>query len=249
MEVHELLDELTREGALLTAAVERGDPDAKVPSCPDWTLRDLVQHAGGIHRWATRIVVERSEGMITDSLESIAGGWPDDRDLAAWFRAGHTLLVDALTAAPDDMACFAFLPAPSPRAFWARRQAHETTIHRVDAELATFGVSEIPAPLATDGIDELLTGFLPRRGSKLKPETTVRYAICPTDVDASWVVTAGPEGATTERGGTEGEVVLRGSAADLYLLLWNRGDLDGIEVTGDPSLLDLWRTTVQVRWG
>lgn len=248
MEVPELLDELEREGALLTAAVERADPHASVPTCPEWQLRDLVRHTGGIHRWATRVVSSRSAIPLDESLESVAGGWPDDRALAAWFRAGHALVVDALRTAPDDLECWAFLRAPSPLAFWARRQLHETTIHRVDAELATFGVSEIPVLVAVDGIDELLTAFLPRRSSKLKPAAATRFAICPGDVDAAWVVTAGPDGATTERAGGDADVVVRGPAADLYLLLWNRGTADGIDVEGDASLLDLWRDNVQVRW-
>jgi hypothetical protein len=41
---------------------------------------------------------------------------------------------------------------------------------------------------------------------------------------------------------------VRGSAADLYLLVWNRRDLAGHDVTGNASLLDLWRSSVQVTW-
>jgi uncharacterized protein (TIGR03083 family) len=241
------LDALVGEGARYTAAIERGDPDAPVPSCPDWALRDLVHHTGGIHRWATRIVQERATGPIDETLEAVAGGWPDDQDLAPWFRAGHALLVDALRAASDDDEIWAFLrTAPSGRGFWARRQLHETTIHRVDAELASGGVSEIPAEHAADGIDELLTGFLPRKTSKLRPEATTTFAIAPTDADGRWVVTAGPDGARTERTEGDADLVMRGPAAALYTLLWNRGG--DVTFDGDESLLDVWRTSVQVRW-
>ncbi len=133
-------------------------------------------------------------------------------------------------------------------AFWARRQLHETTIHRVDAELASGSVGEIPPAVAADGIDELLTGFLPRRSSRLKPADACTIAVQPTDADAAWLVRAGPEGAVTERMATDGDVVMRAPAADLYLLVWNRRSLDGIDVTGDASLLDVWRSSVQVRW-
>jgi uncharacterized protein (TIGR03083 family) len=249
VDVDALLDGLSREGALLLEAIERGDPDAKVPSCPDWTLRDLVHHTGGIHRWATRTVNERASGMIDEELEVLAGGWPDDQDLGPWFRAGHALLLDALRATPDDAEIWAFLRgSPSGRAFWARRQLHETTIHRVDAELASGAVSPVPIDHAIDGIDELLTGFLPRRSSRLKPAATRTIAVNPTDSDAGWLVTAGPEGASTERARTDdADLVLRGSAASLYLLLWNR-DADGVAATGDRELLDEWRTSVTVTW-
>jgi uncharacterized protein (TIGR03083 family) len=240
---------LAEEGARFVAAIERGDPDATVPSCPEWTLRELVHHTGGIHRWATRVVCERRAEPIDESLEAIAGGWPADQDLAPWFRAGHTLLVDALRSAPDDLDCWAFLRAASPFEFWSRRQLHETTIHRVDAELASGAVGDIGVDHAVDGIDELLTAFVPRRSSKLKPDTTRTIGVQPTDAGAAWLVTAGPEGATTERERGDADVIVRGSAADLYLLVWNRRQLDDLDVTGDASLLDLWRSSVQVRWG
>lgn len=240
---------LADEGTKFVAAIERGDPDATVPSCPEWTLRALVHHTGGIHRWATCVVSERRAEPIDQELEAVAGGWPEDEDLAAWFRAGHALLVKALRSAPDDLECWAFLRAASPLEFWSRRQLHETTIHRVDAELTSGSVAEIDLSHAVDGIDELLTAFLPRRSSKLRPETTTTIAIQPTDVDDAWLVTAGPDGATTDRVRGDADVVVRGPAADLYLLVWNRRSLDGLDVTGDASLLDLWRSSVQVRWG
>lgn len=242
------IEALVGEGALFFDAIERAEPDASVPACPEWVVRDLVRHAGGVHRWARKIICEAHAGPVAVDLETIAGGWPEDVDLGAWFRAGHTLLVDALRAAPADLECWAFLRATSPLESWARRQLHETTIHRVDAELATGAVSAIAADHAADGIDELLTAFLPRRSSRLRPDTTRTIAVHATDADAAWLVTAGPDGATTERVRTDGDVVVRGSASDLYLLVWNRRSLDGLDVQGDASLLDLWRSSVQVRW-
>lgn len=252
MRVDDLIDALELEGLGFADAIDRASADTRVPSCPDWSLRELVHHTSGVHRWATRVVSERAPEPISADLEVVSGGWPEDRDLLPWFRAGHAQLVDALRRAPDDLECWSFLKAPSPRAFWARRQLHETTIHRVDAELASGAVGAVTTESAVDGIDELLAGFLPRRSSKLRPASPSTIAVHPTDADAAWLVTAGPDGATTGR--TSGEVridadvVVRARAADLYLLLWNRRDLDGIEVAGDAALLDLWRSTVQVRW-
>ncbi|MEA3019915.1 MAG: hypothetical protein QOI47_1439 [Actinomycetota bacterium] len=246
MDNDELIDALAAEGGLLVAAVERGDPDAPVPTCPEWTLRELVRHVGGIHRWATRIVSERATGPIEESLETVAGGWPEDQDLAAWCRAGHLLLVDALHTAPVDLECWTFLRAPSPRAFWARRQLHETTIHRVDAEMVSGPASPVPPAQAADGIDELLTGFLPRRSSRLRPTSVRTIAVQPTDAGTAWLVTAGPDGATTERVAADADLVVSGTASDHFLLLWNRRDTVGVELTGDVTLLDLWRTNVQV---
>ena len=136
MDVTDLIGALRREGALLAAAAERQALDAPVPTCPDWSVRDLVRHVAGVHRWATAIVT-RARTEPFDPFAELEGHWPADDALVDWFRAGHLALVTALEQAPDELQCFAFLPAPSPRAFWARRQAHETGIHRADVEGAS----------------------------------------------------------------------------------------------------------------
>src|ERR1700744_4969929 len=99
----------------MVGAVGQSDPDGAVPPCPEWTVRDLVRHTGGVHRWATGFVRGRTEPVQAD-LEEVAGGWPPDPDLASWLAQGCADLVTALVAAPDDLACWTFLPAPTPRA-------------------------------------------------------------------------------------------------------------------------------------
>ena len=104
----------------------------------------------------------------------------------------------ALAAAPDDLQCWTFLAAPSPRAMWARRQAHETAVHRVDAQLATgTAVTRCAPAFAADGIDELLTLFVPRRSSTLRADPPATLAVRCTDVDASWLLRMDADGVTT----------------------------------------------------
>src|SRR6202044_1362579 len=92
-----------------------------------------------------------------------------DPDLLSWFRAGHAALVETLSGADPAVQCATFMPAPSPLAFWARRQAHETAIHRADAESADGTVPQYPPGFAADGIDELIMGFGQRR--KYRPSS------------------------------------------------------------------------------
>src|SRR5438034_6037440 len=138
MRVAEHIDALREHGRALADAARDLDPATPVPTCPEWRVRDLVRHQGGVHRWATSYVAEArptSDGDDGD-LERLVGGWPRDDDLIGWFREGHASLVAALEAAPDDLICWTFLRAPSARAFWARRQAHETAVHLADARSA-----------------------------------------------------------------------------------------------------------------
>ena len=122
-----------------------------------------------MHRWAARFVVEELDRPVPDrpgEAELLRGG-PADDELLSWFSAGHAGLVSALRAADPGLSCWTFLEAPSPLAFWARRQAHETAIHRVDAELAGGAPAPFPADFAADGVDELIMGFFGRDADEL----------------------------------------------------------------------------------
>ncbi len=135
MRIEEHIDQLAAEGPRLADAAQRAGLDAAVPGCPGWQVRDLVTHVGGVHRWAASIVGGALAGG-DDVMGDRVGAGPADPLLIGWFRDGHRALVQTLRDAPGDLACFTFLPAPSPLAFWARRQAHETAIHRGDAQAA-----------------------------------------------------------------------------------------------------------------
>src|SRR4051812_34787055 len=122
MDIDTHLDALERDGQLLLGAAADAGLDADVPTCPQWQGRDLVQHVGQVHRWAMSYV---STGRTTPPDDNDAPATPPaDPELLEWFREGHAELVKTLHGAGDDLQCWAFLPAPSPRAFWARRQAH-----------------------------------------------------------------------------------------------------------------------------
>ncbi|MEU6351329.1 maleylpyruvate isomerase family mycothiol-dependent enzyme [Streptomyces sp. NPDC047072] len=238
METEEYVRILGHEGQLLASAAAAAGPDAKVPTCPDWQVRDLLKHTGVVHLWAAGFVAER-----LDSPRPM--GDPPDLDgapLVEWYRASHRRLLDTLTAAEPGLKCWHFLAAPSPLAFWARRQAHETTVHRFDAEAARGGApAEIGPAFAVDGIDELLRGFQARDRGRLRTETPRVLRIRATDVDdAVWTVRLTQEPPATEGGAAgEADCEISGPAARLYLALWNR--LPFPAVTGDVAVADLWR--------
>jgi uncharacterized protein (TIGR03083 family) len=244
MEITEHIDALAREGSLLAAAGARADFDAAVPPCPEWHARDVLQHTGEVHRWAAFIVGEQ----VRDAEEKPVTFPPDD-ELLDWFGAGHATLIETLADAPADLECFAFLPAPSPLAFWARRQAHETAIHRADAESATGAITPFPADFATDGIDELLYGFASRRRRQpLRIDRPIDFGVHANDTGRVWTIHLRPDGITVtdELDGIDGAV--HADASDLYLLLWNRRGLDGVRVEGDAEIVAAWHDSHQVRW-
>ncbi|MFF3707138.1 maleylpyruvate isomerase family mycothiol-dependent enzyme [Streptomyces phaeochromogenes] len=244
MEIAELIRSLDREGGLLAEAAEEAGADAKVPTCPEWQVRDLLRHTGMVHRWATAFVAEGHTSYHPD------GGLPelDGAELLTWFRDGHRGLVETLATAPPDVECWSFLPAPSPLAFWARRQANETTVHRVDAESARGGTpAAIPVDFAVDGIDELLLGFHARSKSRVRTDEPRVLRVRASDSDAVWSVRLSTEPPAAERGEVaDADCELTGTADQLYLALWNRAPFPG--VTGDPSVATLWREKSAVTW-
>jgi hypothetical protein len=52
VDVAEHIAHLQRDGVLLADAAARAGMDARVPTCPEWVVRDLVRHQGDVHRWA-----------------------------------------------------------------------------------------------------------------------------------------------------------------------------------------------------
>jgi uncharacterized protein (TIGR03083 family) len=237
VDIAELIDHVEAEGLALGDAAAVADLDAAIPRCDDWTVRGLLGHVGEVHRWAATIV-----GTARDNPAVPAPDVPGDAELVEWFRAGHRGLVDTLRAAPADLDCWFFLEAPSALAFWARRQALETAVHRVDAEGASGQVRPIDSGLAADGMGELLLGFGARK--KAFEPATVRLA--PADA-APWHVTLGPDGltATADDPGTPTDVTVSGSASDVYLWMWNR--TSAATIAGDPALAAEWQKFA-VRW-
>ncbi|MER5427820.1 maleylpyruvate isomerase family mycothiol-dependent enzyme [Streptomyces sp. NPDC002588] len=251
MEIAEFIHILDREGRALADAAAAAGVDAEVPTCPDWRVRDLVRHTGTVHRWARSFVAEgRTTPRPVDGLPDLDGA-----ELLDWFREGHRLLVETLGAAPPDLECWQFLPAPSPLTFWARRQAHETAVHRVDAESALKRSPEafaedLPAAFGADGIDELLTGMHKRAKSRVRTEEPRVLRVRATDPagDAVWTVRLSAEPPVTERNADgEADCEFSGPAAPLYLALWNR--LPFPAVTGDTALATLWREKSPVVMG
>jgi uncharacterized protein (TIGR03083 family) len=262
MEISQHIAAIDRDGELMSAAARQAGLDAIVPSCAPWQVRDLLKHQGYVHRWAASFIGQQLAEPADDLSEAevLAAGPPDD-ELLGWFNDGYQALAQTLRAADPAVQCWTFMPAPSPLAFWARRQAHETAIHRVDAQLAAGAVTPFPAEFAADGIDELIMGFLGRRQRAVTDgQRTLR--VVAADAAADWLVTVAPDGsdvAHVERGPAGAgdnsagnpDATVTGPASDLYLLLWNRSTADGgsVSVAGDADLMKSWPERMHVTWG
>lgn len=263
MEIAAYLAALDDDGDALAGAAARAGLTAPVPTCPGWQVRDLLRHVAYAHRWAARHVTERLATVAEQDPEAaiLAGGPPDD-ELLSYYRQGLDDLLAALGTAGPDLACATFLAAPSPLAFWARRQAHETAVHRYDVQStpALPGPAGPPDPLtafgpafAADGIDELIMGFAARRRYRLRGDEDRSLAVATADWPGSWLIELADGRISVRREpgpAVRPDCLLTGPAAGLYAFLWHRcsADQGRVTVAGDHALLALWSASVRVTW-
>ena len=230
---------------------DRAGLAAPVPTTPGWSVRRLVAHQGMVHRWAAATL--RGEVTTETRWEHEGATSPDPLE---WLRDGAIEVVSAIVSAPGDVDAMVFLAdAGTPREFWARRQCHETTVHAVDALSASLGrqpsaadVAWLSPAVALDGIDELLTGFLPRPVSRLRSDEPQRIVVRPSGSTCGWTVTVSGSPPVTVRTDrpevADADILLEGDPVALYLTLWNRSD----EISPAGGGWDLWRDSAQVRW-
>jgi uncharacterized protein (TIGR03083 family) len=229
---------LRRDGAAYEGAVRAAGVDAPVPSCPGWTVADLLEHLGRIHRWVASIVSQRDTQppAFWDQVDV-----PARAELVDWSAAGWRALADALAATGPDVEVWSWTPWRT-TAFWARRQAHELAVHRFDAQLAAGASPDpVPADQAVDAVDELLELFPHRRRRPAISGAGETIHLHATDAAGEWLLRLVPEGIEVTREHAKGDVAARGPASDLLLFLFGRVAPTRLEVFGDASLLERWQ--------
>jgi uncharacterized protein (TIGR03083 family) len=229
----------------LAGLVHGADLTRQVPTCPEWTLRQLATHVGRAHRWAAEIVSTRSAEFIP-FRQVPDGRIPDDPALhAPWLRAGAELLIKSVRQAGGDPVWT--FDGPQPASFWARRMAHETAVHRADAQITAGREPEFDADVAADGIDEWL-GFMSgatdsaSRVAALPDGAVLHVHVTDDGVDGEWLVRREANSVSVEPGHGKGDVVVRGPAGRVLLVLLRRLPPDDpqVEVLGDAALLTGW---------
>ncbi|MFJ1704732.1 maleylpyruvate isomerase family mycothiol-dependent enzyme [Kitasatospora sp. NPDC088346] len=253
-----------REVRAFEAAVRRAagrEAVPLVPSCPGWSVSDLVLHLGSVHRAVAHVIRDRpSRGpdaadlrflRLPDSTE----GWPAPEHqpnlgpvppgLGDWFTAGARELAALLADHGPAEEVWTWSPERSV-GFWRRIQAIEAAVHRWDAEDATGAAQPVDAELARDAVAQTFTVMAPaRRAWRGAPDGSgERYRLRESDGPGRW--TAAFEGTRVSLTDGEGgyDVELAGTASDLMLFLWGRLPADRLAVTGDRAALDRYFTLV-----
>lgn len=238
----------------LASRIGGSDPDAAVPDCPGWTVRDLVLHTGGLYRWSARLVAERITVETWRSQMNFS--YPDElataAELAAWTTEVIAPMIDAFSV---DEWTPVWTWGQSQRArFWPRRMLFETVVHGLDLDRAMAGSAPVDLtlddPVAIDCLDEMLELVASRgrwaREPDPRPAVTGTVVLAPDDVGVTWRIRCRSTGMWWDRGADRADATLRGPIGELIALVHQRGRLDrpvgsqAVEVDGDLGLAIDW---------
>lgn len=215
-------------------------PNAEVPSCPGWDMARLVGHVGRVHRMATAVVggqlTERPTPNPADAPPTEVG------ELTNWVQEGVRVLTATLLDRPAESHAWNFANQPQTANFWPRRMAHETAIHRVDAQAAVGITDPVDTAMAVDGVDEFFMLFaarvLPAHPTADLGGTLHLHA---TDGDGEWMIGLTNGELMVEHSHGKGTAAVRGTASDLMLGLWGRASLaedSRFERFGDVAVVE-----------
>jgi uncharacterized protein (TIGR03083 family) len=236
---------LRAEGPAFRAAVSEAEPDAPVPSCPDWTVGDLIAHLSGVYAWVCTHV---SRG-VTSRPDRPFGAEPAPVTLEV-FDERFAALVTLLDTLDPEMPAWNWAPQAKKVSFWHRRMAHETAVHRWDAQMAIAMVEPLEAKLAADGVSEVLDTWLPAGRGHCPADRHGLIALYATDLQQNWHIRLRDGGGVAlldtdtllDDDVHHERAVAEGTASDLQLALWGRVGFDILTLQGDDRLLNCLRT-------
>jgi uncharacterized protein (TIGR03083 family) len=242
---------LIAENAAFADLIGDADLSVAVPTCPDWTLRQLMVHVGRGDRWCTQIVAQQSDEYVDPRTVPACKPPTGRTDEIAWLREGVRALLAAVGATGPQTAVWTFL-GPRPAQWWIRRRLHETVVHRADATLALGAAFDVDPAIAADGITEYLERVVIRAndegpGAGERPlgdgQSLHLHATDPGLGQAGeWTILGRPDGIALDHEHGKATTALRGPARDLLLAIVRRGSAPdlGLEMFGDEAVWDTW---------
>jgi uncharacterized protein (TIGR03083 family) len=218
------------------------DFDAPVPTCPGWTVRDVVEHTGAVY--------SHKVACMRKGDRPVEGEWQhaprEGEDLVPWFQRRLDELVTELEQRGPDAPAFTWYDDVQTVGFWYRRMAQETVIHRVDVESAFDAITHVDDDLAVDGIDEVLDWFLVYQAEDVGPDGPGRGTVAVRTGDHIWRVTLNPDDVGLAREPGASDAVVSGEPSELLLWLWGRRPDSAIGFEGDQATVNALRERLRV---
>ena len=237
---------MTAQNQELGELLRDADWSLPVPTCPGWTLLQLLRHVGRGDRCAAQIITDRADASLDPRV--VRDGKPpaDVAGAIQWLSQSPLILLAAVEDIGRRTEVSTFT-GPKPAAWWTRRRLHEATVHRADAAIALGAPYELPAELAADGISEWLDRLADQQALGQQPSLPAgaSLALRATDpglTENTWTVLGGPGGLHWHGRLVSTDLALSGPATDLLLALLRRPPAEdtGISMQGDTALWHSW---------
>ena len=238
------IDAVDLESSRFLVAVSAGAVplDRSVVTCPGWDVAQLVGHLGYIYGRVAFVMSTKTTKAPDRSKLPTA---PEGEACLGWFAEQREAMLAALEVADDGTQVWNWTAnSPGPASFWVRRMAHETLIHRVDAELAQgTQPSNASSEVAADTVAEFFELMLPLFEDALaEAGATGSLHLHATDVTgAEWTLNPRGDGPLVTLEHAKADVALRGSAFDLACWVWGRLPTSRLELYGDAQVADRFR--------
>lgn len=240
------LDALRREGAAFRTAAASAEPGQPVPSCPKWNIEDLVSHLGNVYRGQQARLIRGVDTKPTEPFPTDNPGlaW---EELLAWWDESFALMYNTLVQTDRDAIAWNWSVKPAKAVFWHRRMAHETAIHRWDAQVSVGTPEPVDMDLAVDGVDEVLDTFLAAGRQARQAERSGVVRLNADDAEVHWAVRIRPNGVSVLDTDSwfasepDAQAAAIGAASDLDLALWGRVQFSVLTLQGDAELITALR--------
>jgi uncharacterized protein (TIGR03083 family) len=238
MQYATFVEHVREDGSRLREAAGR-DLGAAVPSCPGWNVDDLVRHVAEVYE------DKIARTLLGRAPDPWPPDWPADRDPIEWFTDAHARLLEMFSRSEPTTPSATWWPPDQTVGFWARRMAHETAVHRVDAEPAAGSSTPLDPDLAADGIAEILGIMLAGDWSDEPDDAASGHHVSIAAGGRSWLVTLDRAAVTvTDVAADEGaaHAKLEGEPSDVDLWLWGRASDERVHRSGDDRAVALLRS-------
>jgi uncharacterized protein (TIGR03083 family) len=235
-----LLDVLAAEAETLASATEGQRPERQVPACPGLNLGETARHVGSTYRMTLSWLRDGRQPLTWQQNPA------PDETLADFVRTGVEPLLDELAIHDPEDPCGTWWPEEPNYGFWARRLAHETTVHRMDVQAAAMTpLDPVADDVVADGIDEILSLWFVHRLGVMGVRGTRDGVVAVRTAGRVWLASSGPTGSTSWRATPEeaepADADVTGIPLNVYRWLWGRISDREVEVNGDhDAIAQLW---------
>jgi uncharacterized protein (TIGR03083 family) len=254
MDDRDRIDAIRTFGSAFAAAAREAGPDLVIPTCPEWTMSDLLDHVAYEYAgWYYYNLTHDPAGSDLVQAFAAAPPYPEVFDDQVDYLEHHAARFADRAAAVDlDADVWAF-GSVEPARWWLRQAVMEVGMHTWDATAAVDHPSTLTPAVAVETVDQFVVGMTWEHRqwvSEAWPEfapgavelPTESFGLRTSDTGDSWLVHGHDGRVVAEAGGAEAGAAVRAPAEALARWVWGRPA--EVSLDGEPDLVAVWASVI-----